>query len=96
MEPDVDTFINDNLNLVLINELNVYRELSNIKVSKASGPNDIPGYVLKNCASSLSKSLTILFNFVLSSGFIPSDWKCAKVVLILKKEIKNLLIITDQ
>ena len=70
-------------------ELDVLLLLKNINPSKAAGPDGIHGMVLKNCAPSLAKPLTIMFNISFVTGIIPDDWKLASVVPIHKKDEKG-------
>ena len=44
--------------------------------------------VLKNCASTLAKPLTIMFNIYFFTGSIPNEWKLASVVPVHKKDEK--------
>ena len=64
--------------------------LQSIDVNKPSGPDSIPPRILKECAMELALPLTIFFNFTLSRGNIPTDWKVANVVPILKSGKNNL------
>ena len=49
--------------------------------SKAAGPDGIDGIILKNCAPSIAKPLTLLFiNTSFVTGCIPDEWKLASVV----------------
>ena len=68
----------------------VTKLLQSIDVNKASGPDNIPPRVLKECAMELALPLTIFFNFTLSRGNIPTDWKVANVVPIFKSGKNNL------
>ena len=70
-------------------ELDVLLLLKDINPSKAAGPDGIHGMVLKNCAPSLAKPLTIMFNISFVTGIIPDDWKLASVVPIHKKDEKG-------
>ena len=58
--------------------------LKTINASKATGPNNIPGRLLKISADILSPSLSKMFNRSLSMGIYPTDWKMAKVLPIFK------------
>ena len=71
-------FNNDNLNYMQFTTQEVYKILSGLKTNKATDPDRIPALFLKNCVSSLSTSLTYLFN-----------WKHANVVPIHKKETRR-------
>ena len=68
----------------------VAKLLQSIDVNKASGPDNIPPRILKECAMELALSLTNFFNFTLSRGNIPTDWKVANVVPIFKSGKNNL------
>ena len=63
--------------------------LSDINVNKFSGPDQIPGIVLKKCAPSISIPLSNLFNNIYYSGNVPLEWKQANVVPIHKKGDKS-------
>ena len=53
--------------------------LQSVDINKATGSDDIPGIVLKSCASALAPSLTLIFNVVLKSGTIPALYKRSNV-----------------
>ena len=63
----------------------VTNHLKDINVNKASGPDNISGLFLRNCAAELAILLTMIFNISLSSGVFPSHFKTANVIPILKK-----------
>ena len=63
----------------------VHRLLNEINVNKASGPDDIPGIVLKNCSNHLAYPLSLVFKLIYNTGTIPSQWKLSNVVPIHKK-----------
>ena len=65
------------MNLLLLKDFNS---------SKAVGPDGIWGKVLKKCAASLAKTLTLLFNKSLVTGCIPDDWKLALIVPVHEKD----------
>ena len=58
--------------------------LSNLDPTKASGPDEIPSRILKECSVQIAPSLCALFNHSLHSGCIPSEWKSADVTPIHK------------
>ena len=70
-------------------ESDVFKVLKNLDPSKACGPDNIEGIVLKKCRFSLSKPLSLLFNSCFHAGDIPAEWKDANVVPIHKKSAKN-------
>ncbi|CAB4025727.1 Hypothetical predicted protein [Paramuricea clavata] len=59
--------------------------LQNLDEEKATGPDNIPAVLLKNCAASIAPSLCELFNKSLSSGQLPPEWKLSNVCPIPKK-----------
>ena len=63
--------------------------MNDINVNKSSGPDQIPGIVLKKCAPSISIPLSNLFSNIYYSGNVPLKWKQANVVPIHKKGDKS-------
>ena len=56
----------------------------NLYLSKASGPDYIPGVVLKNCKPELSYILAELFKKCLKESCFPDCWKLSSVVPVFK------------
>ncbi len=83
--PNVNSFQNLNLMYLQIADSDVLKILKEIDPSKATGPDNIPGIVLKLCAESLCKSLTMLYNMSLQKGCYPKSWKAANVTPVFKK-----------
>ena len=54
----------------------VTKKIKAVNPSKACGPDQIPGRLLKECTSELAPSLTRLINLSLRVGCVPKDWKC--------------------
>ena len=63
----------------------VLAAIKTIDSSKAQGPDKIPAKILVECAEQISPSLTDLFNLSLHSGTLPTEWKLANIVPLLKK-----------
>ena len=59
--------------------------LCNIKVNKASGPDNLPARFLQETAYEIAPVLTTIFQASLDQGVIPTIWKTAAVVPIFKK-----------
>ncbi len=55
-----------------------------LDTSKASGPDGISAKMLNGTASSITPSLTRLFNMSIESGIFPAKWKLSSVVPIPK------------
>ncbi|KAI3352327.1 hypothetical protein L3Q82_005293 [Scortum barcoo] len=58
----------------------VRRTLSRINARKASGPGNIPGRVLRDCAGELTDVFTDIFNISLSQAVIPSCLKSTTII----------------
>ena len=82
--------IKDEINTIKIDPSGVEKLLSSIKPHKASGPDDIPNLVLKNCSKSLAPGIAALFQKSLNTGELPKDWKDANVTPVFKKGDKHL------
>ena len=62
----------------------VKKVITNLDLSKASGPDCIPVMVLKNCEPELSYILAELFNMCLKESCFPDCWKVSSVVPVFK------------
>ena len=67
----------------------VLKELSGLKVTKASGPDGITARRLKDAAQVIAKPITYLVNLTISTGLIPTEWKDARVTPIFKSGARN-------
>ena len=72
-----------------VSRAGVLKLLKGVKEHKATGPDEIPGKLLKLCAEDLVDSFTFLFQASLDQGTIPDDWKKAKIVPVFKKGDKG-------
>ena len=72
-----------------VDQEGVRKLLVNIKSHTASGPDNLPAYLLKEAANELTPILCLLFNATLHQGKIPHDWKSAYITPILKKGDKH-------
>ena len=68
----------------IISEKEIYIALSSLDISKSSGPDDIPIWVLKSYSSLLAWPITSIFNASIQCAHVPSRWKCADVIPIPK------------
>ena len=69
----------------------VYNVLFHLDPNKASGPDNISIRLLKEYATSITTSLTCLFNKSLQRGTLPSEWKLSNVIPIHKKGDKSFV-----
>ena len=81
--------VNSSFSLEQLNVETVIESLKAVNSNKATGPDNIPGRVLKIAAEFLSSSLTAIFNRSLSMGIYPDDWKMARVLPIFKSGEKS-------
>lgn len=63
----------------------VKRTLMAINTRKATGPDNIPGRVLKDCAEELKDVFTDIFNTSLKQAIVPSCFKAATIIPVPKK-----------
>ena len=57
----------------------VFKLLATIDISKANGPDDISGRMLKETALGITPAITRIFNLSLQTGTLPMEWKTARV-----------------
>ena len=67
--------------------------LRNVKANKATGPDNLPAWILKNHDNILAGPLTAIFNSSLLEGIIPDTWKSANVIPVPKVNPPNTIII---
>ncbi len=74
---------------IVILEDEVYKLLSKIDTLKASGPDELPGRLLKEGAQWIASPLSKLFSLSLAQGKLPQDWTSANITPIFKKGNKH-------
>lgn len=67
----------------------VTKLLKNLQPNKATGPDNIPGKLLRLAADEIAPLLTLIFNKSLSTGQVPNDWLTANITPIYKKGDKT-------
>ena len=65
--------------------MKTFEALRNVKVRKATGPDNIPAWLLRNHAEVLAPPLTATFNNSLREGVVPIEWKTANVIPLPKR-----------
>ena len=73
------------MNNITVSACGVHKLLSNLKIHKATGPDNIPARLLKELAAELTPVFTLFYQTSLDQGKVPNDWKEANVVPIFKK-----------
>jgi hypothetical protein len=74
---------------IIINIEGIEKLLRNINISKASGPDNIPNWILKNCAHEIAPFIANIFQLSLDTGTLPSDWRDANISSVFKKGDKH-------
>ena len=75
----------DKLSNIVITEQMVLEKLNNLNVNKSLGPDEISGKLLFEIRHELVGPLTKIFNYSISQGIVPQDWRDANVVPLFKK-----------
>ena len=73
------------MNNITVTRAGVLKLLININPNKATGPDRIPGRLLKLCANELVEVFQLLFQASLDQGSVPNDWKRADITPLYKK-----------
>ena len=80
----------NSIDSILFSTEDVFQALCKIDPRKSSGPDTIPGRLLKEGAPFIAEPLARLFTHSLETGVLPEDWTTAYVTPIHKKEDKRL------
>ena len=84
--PETNSELDDYCSNFVITPQSVLKKLLKVSTCKASGPDDIPNWLLKDAALSLYLPVAAIFNSSMREGFVPCIWKTANVSLIPKKK----------
>ena len=82
--PDVSVDV-QNTNPPTVTEFCVFKKLTALNPAKASGPDGIPGWLLKENADLLAPAITEILNCSYSEARLPQSWKEADVAPIPKQ-----------
>ena len=72
----------------MINQI-ILETVSKLKPKNGSGKDNISTKLLKEIIESIVYPIAHLFNLSFKTGYIPSDYKCAKIIPIFKTEQKR-------
>ena len=70
-------------------EQNVKKKMMNLKTDKSQGLDGINPNLLKECNSSLSNPLSIIYQKSVDTGILPTDFKRANVTPLFKKGCRS-------
>ena len=78
----------------LISSISIYicdvrKEILQSKDSASAGPDGVTNYFIRRCVDSLDKPILKMFNYSLSHGVFPEQWKNSFIQLIYKKGGKH-------
>ncbi len=85
---DVDGQLPDEYIIDLTTTLQALRK---VKTNKATGPDNVPAWILNNHANILAGHLTAIFNSSSREGIIPETWKSANVIHVPKVNPPNTI-----
>ena len=68
----------------------VYKLLKNQHPHKATGPDEIPAFIIRAAASQLASILARIYQHIPDHGEIPQDWRDAIVVPVFKKGERHI------
>ena len=87
--PKKGTSDHPTMDSIRVHRNGVLKLLRDLKIHKATGPDEVPAFILKSAASQLSPILTRLYQYSLDNGEVPTDWKNAHIVPVFKKGEKH-------
>ena len=74
----------------------VLMAMDNIKPNKSAGPSGIPPGVLKALPNKWIVFFATLFTIIFQSTILPTQWALSKLVVLYKKEILWIVVITEE
>lgn len=81
----LDTMNNTHITLTALSQEEILKSLRKLKPKMTHGPDDIPSFIIKDCAQAFVTPLYIIFNLALQTNTFPDQWKLAKIKPIFKK-----------
>lgn len=90
LAPNTMNISNTSMSEIIISETGILSLLTKLKTSSASDHLGFNNKILVNSSEGIHRILSAIFSQSLSSGFVPSDWRLAKVVPIFKSGDRSL------
>ena len=78
--PDMGQSETPSMSNITVDWKGVHKLLMNLNTKKATGPDEIPTFMLKAAATELAPALANLFQRSLDLGEVPQDWREVSVV----------------
>uniref|UniRef100_V5GW34 Putative RNA-directed DNA polymerase from transposon BS n=1 Tax=Anoplophora glabripennis TaxID=217634 RepID=V5GW34_ANOGL len=84
-------YVNDNdiPHIPEITEDKILNSIKKLKANMTMGPDNLPAFIIKDCACLFSKPLCTIFNQILRSNTFPDLWKQSRVCPVYKKGNKE-------
>ena len=89
--PPLEYHTHHRINNIIIDENKILPLIRNLNPNKAMGSDGISGKMLLICDQTVVLPLTIIFRNILASSTYPDIWKLANIILVFKKEKKELV-----
>jgi hypothetical protein len=70
----------NNISLCSVSADEVFQSIKRIKSNYVQGPDGIPAFFVKDCASVLLQPMSVLFNLCIKTGTFPEIWKISKIL----------------
>ena len=83
------TYSKQNLNFIKVDSTKVQNLLKDLNIRKSTGPDGIGYLLLRNCSSSITKSVTFLYQTIMNKGTYPTYWKVSQISPIFKDGNKS-------
>lgn len=80
---------NNILHIREFTENDVINSIKKIKANMTTGPDQIPAFIIRDCAAVLCKPLCIIFNLILKTATFPDKWKESRICPVFKKGNKH-------
>jgi len=77
--------LGEDVNQIYIEADDVLNKLLKIDITKATGPDDIPSWLLRDLAGTLAAPLCSIYNASVAEAYVPDVWKTANVVCVPKQ-----------
>ena len=78
-----------NLNFIKVDSTKVENLLKDLNIHKSTGPDGIGNLLLRNCSSSITKSVTFLYQTIMNKGTYPTYWKVSQISPVFKDGNKS-------
>lgn len=72
------------LDITHVTENEVCKAIQQLKPTMTAGPDSIPSFLVRDCATVLKKPLTAIFNLILKQSIFPKIWKESRIIPVFK------------